>query len=138
MIVAAFLLSAVLQHSAHLLNPELEASQDVNYETAGDTRPSPDLHLPRRFRNLWLAANNRLVRFTYPASRGKNPGEARHTMLVILPAYYMYLDKYYPEPGTWRVPMRAAWGVAWLVLIVSGGLLGRLLLKPPFPKPQSG
>lgn len=136
-VVCAFVISATLQFSAHLLNPELEASQDVNYEAAGDARPSPDLHLPRRFKNLWLAANDRLARYSYPATRGKNPGEARHTMLVILPAYYMYLDKYYPDAGTWRVPMRAGWGVAWLVLIVSGGWLGRLLLKPPFPKPQS-
>ncbi len=135
-VVCVFVISATLQFSAHLLNPELEASQDVNYEAAGNARPSPSLHLPRRFKNLSLAANDKLARYTYPATAGKSSGEARHTMLLFLVAYYMYLDKYYPEPGTWRVPMRTGWGVAWFALIASGIALTRLLVKPPFPKPK--
>lgn len=100
-IAAVLVVSCVFQLSARLLNPELEASQDVNAEQAGVPHPKPELHLPRRFNNLGMAFLGKLEKQTYPGFAQIDPvTKSRHTMLVVTPAYIVFLDKHFkPAAG---------------------------------------
>jgi 4-amino-4-deoxy-L-arabinose transferase-like glycosyltransferase len=126
-IAAVLVVSCGLQLSARLLNPELEASQDVNAEHAGVPHPKPELHLPRRFNNLRLAFLGKLEEQTYPGFAQIDPvTKSRHTMLVITPAYIAFLDKHFkPAPGDLRSVFYWGWFGAALTFVACAGLLMR-------------
>lgn len=130
--------SLMFQASARLLHPELEATQDVFYELSGERPPLPYHHLPRRLKNLGLALTGDLTEFTYPAGFStrnheipRNPaGEARHTMLSLPPAYFLFLERFSgPLPQQGRA---LAWGGWWGALglcVASAAWLGLRLHK---------
>lgn len=119
--------SCAFQLSARLLNPELEASQDVNAEHAGVAHPKPENHLPRRFNNLGLAFLGKLEKQTYPGFAQIDPvTKSRHTMLVITPAYIVFLDKHFkPAPADPRGVFYWGWFGSALTFVACAGLLMR-------------
>lgn len=119
--------SCVLQLSARLLNPELEASQDLNAEHAGVPHPKPEMHLPRRFNNIGLALHGRLEKQTYPGFAQIDPvTKSRHTMLVITPAYIMFLDKHFqPAPKDPRGAFYWGWFGGALTFVACATMLWR-------------
>jgi hypothetical protein len=128
--------SCAFQLSARLLNPELEASQDVNAEHAGVPHPKPEMHLPRRLNNIGLALQGRLEKQTYPGFAQIDPvTKSRHTMLVITPAYIMFLDKHFqPAPRDPRSEFYWGWIGSALTFVALATLLVRSTRRCAAPR----
>ncbi|CAG0967720.1 hypothetical protein PLCT2_01149 [Planctomycetaceae bacterium] len=139
-IATVLVASCVFQLSARLLNPELEASQDINFEHAGLDHPKPEHHLLRRFANVGTALIGTIQKRTYPQPRQFEPvTRARHTMLVATPSYLSFLRSHFSPMGeATHVIAWAAWSCCLAMFASCGGLLLRKSRKArPFPRPQS-
>ena len=139
-IAMVLIASCVFQLSARLLNPELEASQDMNFEQVGLDHPKPEHHLLRRFKNVGAALIGTIEKSTYPHPHLFEPlTRARHTILVTTPNYLSFLRSHFsPMSEATHVIAWAAWSGCVLVFATCGGLLLSMGRKArPFPKPQS-